>query len=402
MFIEPARFLPLENRLCRYAWGSHSNNGVLPYLAELLSLPDNGDPLAELWMGAHPSMPSAVQIDGEKIFLDALIRQFPSEILGTPCLEAGFQTLPFLMKILSCERALSIQCHPDRKTAARLHAQFPDRYPDSNHKPEILLALTPFETLAGFRKPADIHDSITKRSLFREWFEPQRNGDIRSLCQALFALPEKTLQRMVQSAVDILKDCTDLQARERIFLQLMQEYPGDRGCLFAFLLNHICLKPGQAIFLPPGQVHAHLQGTGVECMASSDNVIRAGLTSKNIAPDEFMQVADFSSTFPLIQQGNLLPSGRHTYLIPAQEFSLTMLEQAGLDLAKHPETPGILLILQGKGELRNPDGSCLEAIKGSAWLRPAKLKSGTFTPLSDDTRAVWCEASVTNHDDISQ
>jgi mannose-6-phosphate isomerase len=401
MFFEPTRFLLLENRLYHYAWGSHSQNGVLPYLAELLDLSDDGRPLAELWIGAHPSMPSAVHIDGEKVFLDALIRQFPNEILGQPCRAAGFQTLPFLMKILSCERPLSIQCHPNLKTAARLHEQFPARYPDSNHKPEILLALTPFETLAGFRKPTEIHDSIAKRGLFQEWLELRKDGDIRSFCQALFTLPEEVLQRILQRAADTLKNCTDLHSCERVFLRLMREYPGDRGCLFAFLLNYICLKPGQAVFLPPGQVHAHLHGTGVECMANSDNVIRGGLTNKTVAPEEFMQVADFSSAFPSIQQGNPLSPGRRAYPAPVQEFSLTMLEDAKLDLADAANTPGILLILQGKGELHNPDGSCLEAVKGSAWLRPANLKSGTFVPLSDNTRAVWCEASVTSHDNIS-
>ncbi len=395
MFVEFARFLLLENRFCHYAWGSCSKNGHVPYLAELLSLPDNGLPLAELWIGAHPSMTSMVDIKGHKALLDALISDFPKEFLGEPCLAAGFHSLPFLLKILSCERALSIQCHPDLKTAARLHAQFPELYPDSNHKPEILLALTPFEALAGFRKLAEILDSLERRSLFQSWLEFWKSGtftgDIRGLCQALFALPENNLKEMLHGASEVLKSNMKLHCCERLFLRLLQEYPGDRGCLFAFLLNQIQLKPGQAIFLAPGQVHAYLQGTGVECMASSDNVIRAGLTSKKIAPDELLQAADFSPAVPHIQEGDLLAPGKRCYPAPVQEFRLTMLEQAGLDLANCPESPGILLILQGKGKLRNPDGSCCKAGKGSAWLRPAKLQSGTFTPIADDTRAVWCE-----------
>lgn len=389
-----ARFLPLENRFCHYAWGSRAKNGHLPYLAELLSIPDRGLPLAELWVGAHPSMSSMVDINGCKTLLDMLIRDFPEEILGDPCRTAGFQTLPFLLKILSCEHPLSIQCHPDLKTAARLHAQFPERYPDSNHKPEILLALTPFEALAGFRTLDEIHDSLAPRGLFQAWLDLWKNGsftvDIRGLCQALFALPEEIVQTMLIQAKNTLDGNSNQHPCERMFLQLMQEYPYDRGCLFAFLLNHIRLTPGQAIFLPTGQVHAYLQGTGVECMASSDNVIRAGLTSKTIAPDEFLQTADFSPALPQIQAGDLLAPGKRCYKVPVQEFRLTMLEQTGLDLADCPETPGILLILQGKGELRNPDGTCEHASKGSAWLRPAKLQNGTFTPLADHTRAVWC------------
>ncbi|MFA6931794.1 MAG: mannose-6-phosphate isomerase, class I [Lentisphaeria bacterium] len=398
MFFELARFLPLGNRCCHYAWGSRAKNGHIPYLAELFSLPDNGQPLAELWIGAHPSMSSMVNINGQRNLLNFLISDFPEEILGEPCLAAGFKTLPFLLKILSCEHPLSIQCHPDLKTAAHLHAQFPESYPDSNHKPEILLALTPFEALAGFRALNEIHDSLAHRGLFHDWLDLWEKGsftvDIRGLCQALFAMPEAAVQTMLLQAKNTLDGNSDPHPCEQMFLRLLQEYPCDRGCLFAFLLNHICLTPGQAIFLPPGQVHAYLDGTGVECMASSDNVIRAGLTSKKIAPDEFLQTADFSPAVPQIQAGDLLAPGKRSYPVPLQEFRLTMLEQAGLNLADCPETPGILLILQGKGELCNPDGTCLEAVKGSAWLRPAKQKSGTFTPLADDTLAVWCEANV--------
>jgi mannose-6-phosphate isomerase len=404
MFFKPIRFELLEKQLCHYAWGGRSSNGRLAYLAELLSLPDDGRALAELWMGAHPSHPSAVRLNGEKHFLDELIREFPEEILGRPCLAAGFHSLPFLLKILSCDSPLSIQCHPDRLQAARLHAQFPHRYPDRNHKPEILLALTPFEALAGFRELSEVLSELARCGLFRDWLGFWRGAftdNLRGLCQALFALPQTLLESMLQEAADSLANKQELLGSERLFLRLLEKHPGDRGCLFAFLLKHIQLVPGQALFVAPGQVHAYLQGSGIECMASSDNVIRAGLTNKDIDSEELLRCADFSARPPQIQTGRLLAPGKRSYPVPAPEFRLTMLEQAGLDLAECRESPGILLILQGQGEIRNPDGSHCLAEKGSAWLRPAKLKSGTFTPLAEQTSAVWCEASVVNNDNIS-
>ncbi|MFA6928792.1 MAG: mannose-6-phosphate isomerase, class I [Lentisphaeria bacterium] len=405
MIFKPVRFWPLENRLCHYSWGSCSRAGHLPYLAELLSLPDDGRPLAELWIGAHPSRPSTVQINGQNILLDQLIHQFPEEILGRHCLAAGFQNLPFLLKILSCEKPLSIQCHPDLKTAAGLHAQFPERYPDSNHKPEILLALTPFDALAGFREKSDILHDLMARDLFHEWLhfrqEQQFSLDNKGLCQALFALPKSLLVPMLEQAAATLASCGTLLPAEKLFLRLLQDYPGDAGSLFAFLLNHLQLEPGQALFLAPRQIHAYLQGTGVECMASSDNVIRAGLTQKIIAPDELLAAADFESRPPEIQCGQFCAPGKRHYVVPAKEFQLTLLENANLDLAGLPETPGILLVLKGSGEICCPNGNCYFAGKGSAWLRPAKLRNGSFRPADENTLAVWCDGIVVKHDNIS-
>ncbi len=404
MSFSPIRFELLAKQLRHYAWGDRHRPGHLPYLAELLSLPDNGQPLAELWLGAHPSLPSTLQYNGKTVPLHELVREFPEEILGTACLAAGFRELPFLLKILSCASPLSIQCHPALDDSLRLHSQFPLRYPDSNHKPEILLALTQFESLAGFRELPAILSDLHHHDFFSAWLSFWGAGsfasDLRGLCQSLFALPQAVLESMLLEASAGLESSQEPLDSERLFLRLLAAHPADRGCLFAFLLNHVQLAPGQALFMAPGQIHAYLEGSGIECMGNSDNVIRAGLTNKHVDSEELLRCADFSALVPQIQSGSLLAPGKRSYPVPAREFRLTMLTEAGLDLTECCESPGILLILQGQGEIRNPDGSCCLAEKGSAWLRPAKLKSGTFTPLAEQTRAVWCEVPLVNNDNI--
>lgn len=68
--------------------------------------------------------------------------------------------------------------------------------------------------------------------------------------------------------------------KERLILRLNEQYPADVGVLSAFFLNYLSLPAGQSIALPANVPHAYVSGQLVECMATSDNVIRAGLTPK--------------------------------------------------------------------------------------------------------------------------
>lgn len=392
------RFWALENQVCHYAWGARGDAAQPPYIAALLSQPPGALPWAELWLGAHAKLPSILQLNAEKIPLHKLIEEFPEQLLGRHCLQAGFRELPFLLKILSCDSALSIQCHPDAANARRLHAEKPELYPDDKHKPEILLALTEFEALAGFREYRQVKQQLRQSRLFDNWLgfqlEKDFSDDMPGLCHALFALPESDCLHMLQNASQELNRRQALSDEEKLFLRLLEAYPDDKGSCFAFLLQHHSLNPGQALYLPPGMVHAYLQGSGIECMAASDNVIRAGLTQKYVAAEEMRKNADFSSRSPMLLSGNESSKGRRCYACPAREFRLLDLQGQNLRLDELAELPGLLLLLEGEGELINPDGSRLAASKGSAWLRPAKLRQGEFRALADNTRAVYCEGIV--------
>ena len=389
------RFWELEGRVCHYAWGERGSIERPPYIAQLLSRDPGGLPWGELWLGAHKKQPSALLINDQKAPLHELIDKFPEELLGKHCLQAGFRELPFLLKLLSCESALSIQCHPDAANSLRLHAEKPEHYPDDKHKPEILLALTKFDALAGFKHYVQAKQQLRQSRLFDAWLNCQQakgfTDDMPGLCRALFALPETETPGMLQKAKQELAKRDRLNAEEQLFLNLLETYPDDRGSCFAFLLNRLSLLPGQAIYIPPSMVHAYLQGSGVECMACSDNVIRAGLTQKHVAAEDMFKCADFSDGSTKIMTGIELASGPHYYETPATEFRLLDLRQQKLNLAERPELPGILLLLEGEGELINPNGSRLTVAKGSAWLRPAKLRQGEFLPLNKHTRAIYCE-----------
>jgi mannose-6-phosphate isomerase len=261
-----------------YAWGSTTA------LASLRGIDPTGQPEAELWFGSHPSAPSRLVANGEPI-----------------------DDLPFLVKILAAGAPLSIQTHPNlaqaragfaREEAAGLPLGAPTRtYRDANHKPEIIIALTEFEALCGFRPAAEI------ASVFRSFgtahlrtlgdgLAPTPEG-IRELLAMLFNLGPDDRAQLVEGLVRVCeRPSYGANDTAQLVLRLNTFYPGDVGCVVALMLNHITLAPGQAIFLAAGNLHAYIGGMGVEVMATSDNVVRGGLTPKHIDVPEMMRVVD--------------------------------------------------------------------------------------------------------------
>jgi len=324
----------LENPIQNYAWGSHSA------LAKLLGKPSpSAQPEAELWMGAHPKAPSLVLPSRES--LAALIARDPDRIIGAE-LHARFgPRLPFLFKVLAAEAPLSLQAHPtleqaragyDAEQARGVPIDAPNRnYRDRNHKPELLCALTPFTALCGFRAVA------ATRELFRALRAPHVNAVLEPLLQApseaalsqLFtALLALSSERRAVLARETLDRCTDMAAFEGPFqhefswaVRIGMLYPGDIGIVSALLLNLVRLSPGEAIYLPAGNLHAYLSGLGMEIMANSDNVLRGGLTPKHVDAEELQRVLDFHSGPVAVLQGESRGSAR-VYQTPAAEFEL--------------------------------------------------------------------------------
>ncbi|MCU0597528.1 MAG: mannose-6-phosphate isomerase, class I [Desulfobacterota bacterium] len=287
------RIALLRNPVQHYAWGSKT------FIPELLgeAAPSAG-PVAEVWMGAHPKGVSQVLWDGAWISLADLIQRDPENILGKKAARRFSNRLPFLFKILSAAIPLSIQAHPDRAQARqgfarenrlRIPPDDPARnYRDDNHKPEILCALTSFDGLKGFRKAEDIlalfervHVPALEKPLARLQSPSQ---DVAGFFSAFLALTAENRKSAISELMTHARSRDSSDPAFSWVLRLHQHFPDDIGVFAPLLLNLIHLEPGEAIYVGSGELHSYLQGAGVELMANSDNVIRAGLTPKHADP----------------------------------------------------------------------------------------------------------------------
>ena len=373
------RFHQVIGGIRHYAWGQCASAGRTPYIPAWLGVPAGEEPWAELWLGAHPSLPAAIQ--GEGVPLDRLIAAQPAYWCGAR------GELPFLLKLLACDRPLSIQSHPDRETAVRLHAQNPAAYPDPNDKTEILIALEPFEAMAGFRNAVMAREDLGRVKALAPWLETAAAADgMRGLVTALFAMPAETAAALVEAgAAEVAaKPQEARRPSESLFLRLEAACPRDRGALFAFLLNFLRLEAGEACFLPPNTPHAYLRGVGLECMTNSDNVIRAGLTPKLIDVPNMLATLDFKRSGVALMKPPAAPV--RTFAPKGASFQVTLLEDAGVDLAALPPELAFCVVLDGRVRLKDAAGVALEGGRGTAWVRPAALAAGSIEPLEPGTR----------------
>lgn len=360
--------LKLTGILQHYAWGDTSS------IAMLQGRKPGDEPEAELWFGAHPSAPSGTTAGP----LDAVIAANPVQVLGEKTATDLDSRLPFLVKLLAAKQPLSIQAHPSiaqakegfaREDAAGIPRDASHRnYKDENHKPEILVALTPFRAMAGFRP---IEDTVRLLEAFEmpELDEVARvlvDGSLEALLRHWLNLdnPTPLVDAVVARAGEIAAaghaDPDVARLAENIVF-IGQEFSGDVGVLAALLLNHIVLEPGGAVFLPAGNLHAYLEGFGVEVMANSDNVLRGGLTSKHIDVDELMDVLIFSPiadpTLDVVTHVEEAVRGsvRCTeYPVPVKDFAVSRYTSQEAGETTLSDGPAIVLVVAGQLEL---DGS---------------------------------------------
>ncbi|MDK8797195.1 mannose-6-phosphate isomerase, class I [Corynebacterium sp. MSK044] len=360
--------LKLTGILQHYAWGDTSS------IAMLQGRKPGDEPEAELWFGAHPSAPSGTTAGP----LDAVIAANPVQVLGEKTATDWDSRLPFLVKLLAAKQPLSIQAHPSiaqakegfaREDAAGIPRDASHRnYKDENHKPEILVALTPFRAMAGFRP---IEDTVRLLEAFEmpELDEVARvlvDGSLEALLRHWLNLdtPTPLVDAVIARAGEIAAaghaDPDVARLAENIVF-IGQEFSGDVGVLAALLLNHIVLEPGGAVFLPAGNLHAYLEGFGVEVMANSDNVLRGGLTSKHIDVDELMDVLIFSPiadpTLDVVTHVEEAVRGsvRCTkYPVPVKDFAVSRYTSQEAGETTLSDGPAIVLVVAGQLEL---DGS---------------------------------------------
>ncbi|QDG87656.1 mannose-6-phosphate isomerase, class I [Pseudarthrobacter sp. NIBRBAC000502770] len=387
----------IENVLRDYAWGSTTA------IASLLGRPESGRPEAELWIGAHPDSPSVAHLpeDGTRSPLDSLIASDPEHFLGSDSVAAFGPRLPFLAKVLAAAQPLSLQVHPSleqaregfaRENAAGVDPHAPHRnYKDDNHKPEMIFALTPFEALCGFRPAAEtrvilqhIADAFPGpaqvpallRALLEDLTASDEGAGLRRAFERLITggqgVSEETA--LVVAALVSGASLEPFQAELGTVISLNEKYPGDPGVLISLLLNRISLKPGEAVYLPAGNVHAYLHGLGVEVMASSDNVLRGGLTPKHIDVPELLKTIDFHPVAVPMLTAETSVLDQELFRPPFGEFQLQRIE-LGPDSGPVPLAQAgaaVVIVVAGAVYLDSPKGDLELEQGGSAFIAAAE------------------------------
>ena len=370
----------LEPTLQRYAWGSRTA------IAELQGRPAPApQPEAELWMGAHPSAPSSLDRAGARTTLDAVIAADPVGELGVASAARFGGRLPFLLKVLAAEKALSIQVHPSREQAETGFRAENERglapgdktrnYVDDWPKPEILCAITPFEILAGMRPGADAAALLGAlgvgelEPLAAELAGAARPEALTGALSRILTWPAGGRAALVAA---VAAACARLAAENGPYaaacaatVRVAGDHPGDLGVVASLLLRHATLLPGQAVFMPAGGLHAYLHGTGIELMANSDNVIRAGLTGKHVDVPELLKLADPAVAVPVIEPREL-GAGVSVYDSPAPEFRLYRAEIASGESTLPGDGARLVLCMEGAVGLRGSGGRALKAARGEA------------------------------------
>jgi mannose-6-phosphate isomerase class I len=362
----------LYGQIRDYAWGSRSG------IAELQGRPvPSAGPEAELWLGAHPGAPASVERAGTRVSLCELLLAEPGHWLGERVVDRFGTRLPFLLKVLAADAPLSLQAHPDAEQARAGHAADAARdtalrnYVDPYHKPELLVALTPFEALCGFRDPAVSAAALAAFGVpeLAPVVEALRTGPtgLRAAVRTLLAWPADERVGLLAAVVATPADSPDAAlARE-----LAAVYPGDPGVLVALLLNHVRLVPGEAIWMPAGNLHAYLRGCGVEIMAASDNVLRGGLTPKRVDVEELLRVLRFEVLDEPVCGARPVAPAVDCWPVPVDDFALHRVRVSAEVPSVTLTQPGPRVVLCAAGAVTVDDGA------GAVTLRSGQAAIGT-------------------------
>jgi len=402
--------LELHCGVQHYDWGSFD---AIPRLLHRKAAARQ--PNAELWMGAHPDLPAKVVIQHQVIPLNRLIDGAAETVLGQETAKRFHRQLPFLFKVLSARKPLSIQAHPSKATAEEgfarenaLNIAITDKnrnYKDSNHKPEMITALTDFYALCGFRPLREIAATLAAIPEFRGLaadFEPT-TASLQRLYGRLLSLPQQQVNAVLTPFVDRLTkenvarpfDKDDFAywvlVADKVFSRHIDK---DRGLFSICLLNLVHLEPGQAMFLPAGVLHGYLQGTGLEVMANSNNVLRGGLTAKHVDVKELLRIMEFASRPPNLVKGKAEEAqpAAAVYQTPVEEFELVRLDVSvrrhyicGPDHGVH-----ITIVIEGLVQVSSSDGTNTRFSSGRVFLVP----SSVAYEIAAESEAILFQARV--------
>ncbi|EGQ9991473.1 mannose-6-phosphate isomerase, class I [Vibrio vulnificus] len=389
-------FFKMDNKIQNYDWGSRSAIHDLFGFAN-----DDHRPQAEVWMGTHPNGCSSIEGSDVSLSLADLIQHDQVAFLSEPTAKQ-YGDLPFLFKILSAERALSIQVHPSKCDAQTGFAREQQlgipldaawrNYKDANHKPELVYALTDYQAMNGFRPFEEIlvgfrQCHIPELNTYLEQFEQNTNeAGLRRFFVELLSMSD--LRK--QNALDQLVTYASLNQQQptcQLIIELAEQYPNDVGLFAPLLLNVITLKPGEAMFLNARTPHAYIKGTGLEIMANSDNVLRAGLTSKHMDVEELVKCTDFVSkpVESLLTHAHVVGCEHH-FPVPVKDFQFSILSKP----ESQPMTMSsaeILMAIDADLTLVASNGETLTLSKGQSAFIPAYVKTYTISSSGRIARA---------------
>jgi len=388
-----APIMPLRCAAQNYAWGRPACESEVAGLVEASGEAlDAGARYAELWMGTHPSAPSTLR-DGSS--LREWVRANPTEAMGEKVAARFGDDLPYLFKVLSVQTALSIQAHPDKALAQKLHAEKPNIYKDGNHKPEMAIAISDdFTALCSFVTPAELREALRlvpeisavvgeeRVQSYMNCSGPDTPSELKLLYGKLMSAPNDAVESAVGELVQRLEvkqqQGHKLSNKESLVLKLNQDYPLDVGILSVYFLNLVELSAGQAICLTANEPHAYLSGELVEIMATSDNVVRAGLTPKLKDVEVLLEMLTYKQEAPHILGGETVRPYTKQYLPPMDEFQLERVDIPANTSATIPAVPGpgLVLVQHGSatGTATGPsgDGAVSEDVtRGDVFFVPA-------------------------------
>jgi len=368
----------LTGKVQHYQWGGSS------FLPDLLNIPNiEGNPFAEYWLGAHDNHPAAIE-GAEPRFLNEYVHE-NTYVLGQKT-AAQFGRLPYLLKVLDVKDMLSIQVHPgkasavmefDKENKAGISiADAKRNYKDDNHKPELMLALSDFWLLHGFKTPEKLTETINAVPAFNFMLQLFEEGGYKKLYGTLMEMDQQKVNDILAPLLKIIiprYHANELQKSDANFwaaraaLTFDRKGITDRGIFSVYLLNLVNLKLQEAIFQDAGVLHAYLEGQNMEIMANSDNVLRGGLTPKHIDVKELMKHINFTATIPHIIKGINVSGVEEVYLSPARDFQLSKFSlDVGQSSGIISDSTEIFFLLNGLIEMTESNNEHVALAKGEA------------------------------------
>lgn len=386
----------LENTIQNYVWGSKTA------MQELFGVENSKqDAQAELWMGAHPNGCSKVEWNGKKVLLSALINSDKEGVLS-PKTALSFGELPYLFKVLAADNALSIQVHPSKEAAeigfARedhlgIDRNDPKRnYRDPNHKPELVYALTHYQAMNGFRNFSDIVSLFSRltaqisisqvHALLTQFENDMTSSGLEAFFVGILSLSGKDKMEALDGLLTFAYENVEMGTlgdEYALILELSKTYPGDIGLFAPLILNVLTLQPGEAMYLDARTPHAYLKGVGLEVMANSDNVLRAGLTQKHIDVEELASCTLFEEKpkdkllLPPSLDGN-----KQSYSIPIPDFEFDCFLKADNEQIQ-VRSAEIVFAIDSDVEVSHQSEESLVLKKGESAFIPAYAKTYTLS-----------------------
>lgn len=351
----------LQGTVQHYSWGGTT------FLPKLLSIENpNHKPFAEYWLGIHAGGPASIEVNQQAVLLSDAIATDPKAALSEPVFN-HFGGLPYLFKVLDVKDMLSIQVHPtkeyakvafEKEEAAGISLNAPNRnYKDTNHKPEIMLAMSEFWLLHGFKSEAKILETLESIAEFQVLVPLYKTEGLKGLYQFLMEMEQAQVDSLLSPVVkralrNKQEDKVDRNAPDWWVAKLYENAAGilpiDKGVFSIYLFNIVCVMPGQGIFQDAGVPHAYLEGQNVELMANSDNVLRGGLTPKHIDVEELIHNIKFESIEPVIIEGTKPCMGESVYPAPVQDFGIASITLDGSNSYSYEaESLDMFLVVEG-------------------------------------------------------